>query len=145
MIRIPSEIYFAFSNFQCQNVQTMVGGGGSEPSLSVQTFCIHSSLGGEGSRKFGQCPKFRSFFLLMASLRNLREFLCCFCLVMVSFCFFNLLLKLHQCVLCNKHLSLPLNFQLHKSFAETNCRLLKSLVFFFRILVKKIFGASGNQ
>ena len=52
------------TNFFCPNVQTTVGGGGgSDPILSVQTFCVHTSLGGgEGSRNFATCPKFRSFF-----------------------------------------------------------------------------------
>ena len=40
---------FVLSNFLCQNVQTTVGGGrGAEPSLSIQTFQVHTSLGGAG-------------------------------------------------------------------------------------------------
>ena len=38
-------------------------------SLSIQNFCFHTSLG-RGSWNFGQCPKFRRFFL-MASISQL--------------------------------------------------------------------------
>ena len=43
-----SEIEFLISNFLCQNVQTTVGGGESESSLSIQTFCVHTCWGKGG-------------------------------------------------------------------------------------------------
>ena len=65
-------IDFLLTNFFCPNVQTTVGGGGSNPILSVQTFCVHTSLGGGGSRNFATCPKFRSFVFLKAPLIKLK-------------------------------------------------------------------------
>ena len=61
-----SEIGFIISNFLCQNVQTTLGGR-SEPSLSIQIFCVHTCLG-EGV--IGVLDNVQSFFF-MASLSRL--------------------------------------------------------------------------
>ena len=58
-----SEIEFLISNFLCQNVQTTVGGGESEPSLSIQTFCVHTCLmGGGGQQRFDNVQRLVLFF-----------------------------------------------------------------------------------
>ena len=61
MIRILSEIDFVLSNFLCQKVQTTVGRG-SKPSLSVQTLCVHTSLGGRSSEYWTK-SKMSYFFM----------------------------------------------------------------------------------
>ena len=64
-------IDFLLTNFFCPNVQTTVGGGGgSDPILSVQTFCVHTSLGGGGQGILPHVQNFVVFFFLKAPLRQ---------------------------------------------------------------------------
>ena len=58
-----SEIDLVISNFLCQNVQTTVRGGGFPNQVwASKRFASIPAWEGGGSRGFGQCPKFLSFF-----------------------------------------------------------------------------------
>ena len=64
------------SNFYSPNVQTFLKGGGSRKSHKVQTFAVQTTPNGGGRfKKFGQCPKFGSFFL-NPSLSKLDNLFC---------------------------------------------------------------------